>query len=57
MKIEPGDFDEEAWTFVSPKAFGTEIVWFLKWKEKKDAVSGGDKAGGDRRRSSACAIS
>ncbi|KAH8070055.1 G-protein coupled receptor kinase [Aureococcus anophagefferens] len=38
VKLEPGDFDEDAWTFVSPKAFGTEIVWFLKWKEKKDAT-------------------
>ena len=58
VKLEPGDFDEDAWTFVSPKAFGTEIVWFLKWKEKKDATSGGEGAGAaSRRRSSACAIS
>lgn len=53
FEIEDGDFDEDKWTFVSEKAFGAEIVWYLKWKEKKEAAEGGD---GNRRRSSACAI-
>ena len=67
---------------MSPKAFGTEVVWshhaaasfqhakrpregrapaprrFLKWKEKKDATSGGEAPdASSRRRSSACVVS
>ena len=50
------DFPEDEWTYVSPKAFGAEVVWYLKWKEAKEAAAAENNPG-ERRRSSACVLS
>jgi len=56
VKVAKDDFPEDKWTYVSPKAFGAEVVWYLKWKEAKEAAAA-EHNPGERRRSSACALS
>lgn len=46
VTLAPEDFPEKDWTFTSPKAFQSEVVWWMKFEEAKRVGNGPRKKSG-----------